>query len=79
VMDQCRTLSETNLGFSRELQKAKLMIETLEAVLMMLYTHPSAREVSQMHHRLTGRDPSAGDDVDPVIASRVSTGSLARN
>jgi predicted metal-dependent RNase len=37
VMEQCRALSSTNLGLAQELGKAKIMVETLEAVLMMLW------------------------------------------
>ena len=36
VITQCRGLSETNLALGQELQKAKVMVETLEAVIMML-------------------------------------------
>lgn len=38
VMNQCLVISNTNLALSRELEKAKVMVETLEAVLMLLYT-----------------------------------------
>lgn len=34
----CQILSNSNLALSGELQKAKLMVETLEAVIQMLYT-----------------------------------------
>ena len=34
----CQLLSNSNLALSQELQKAKLMVETLEAVIQMLYT-----------------------------------------
>ena len=60
-MSQCQALSETNVGLGRELLRVKVMVETLEAVLMMVYTHPSAKEVSRAHHRLTGREPSTED------------------
>jgi hypothetical protein len=38
VMNQCLVISNTNLSLSRELEKAKVMVETLEAVIMLLYT-----------------------------------------
>ena len=68
MMNQCQSLSETNLSLSQDLQKAKLMIETLEAVIMMLYTHPSANEVSLAHHGLTDREPSGEDRADSSAA-----------
>lgn len=37
VMNQCQLLSNSNIGLSQELRKAKLMVETLEAVIMMFY------------------------------------------
>jgi len=40
VMNQCQVVSNTNTALSRDLQKAKLMIETLEAVIVLLYTTP---------------------------------------
>lgn len=36
----CDLLSNSNLALSQELQKAKLMVETLEAVIQMLYNSP---------------------------------------
>jgi len=44
VMNQCQIVSNTNLGLSRELQKAKLMIETLEAVIVLLYKTSKERD-----------------------------------
>jgi hypothetical protein len=41
---QCQFLSNTNLALSREYQKAKLMIETLEAVIIMLYKLSPTRD-----------------------------------
>jgi chromosome segregation ATPase len=57
LINQCRGLSETNLALAKDIQKSKSMVETLEAVIMMLFTHLSAKEVSLTHHRLKGRRP----------------------
>lgn len=38
VMKQCQIVSNTNVVLSKELGKAKLMVETLEAVIVLLYT-----------------------------------------
>lgn len=38
VMSQCQLVSNTSLAISQELQKAKLIVETLEAVIVLLYT-----------------------------------------
>jgi hypothetical protein len=38
VMNQCQLVSNANLALSGELRKAKFMVETLEAVIMLLYT-----------------------------------------
>jgi hypothetical protein len=39
VVNQCQHLSNTNLALTQELEKRKLIVETLEAVIMMLHTH----------------------------------------
>jgi hypothetical protein len=62
ALDQCRTLADTNLRLGREFQRAKLMVETLESVLMMFYTHPSTKT------RLMGRDPSSEERANSVPA-----------
>ena len=51
VINQCQLTSNTNLVLSRELQKAKLMVETLEAVIVLLYTTSKDKD---------GRDSKAG-------------------
>jgi DNA repair exonuclease SbcCD nuclease subunit len=51
MMDQCQLVSNTNLAISQELQKAKLMVETLEAVIVLLYTTSKDKD---------GRDGTAG-------------------
>jgi hypothetical protein len=38
AINQCQLVSNTNLALSQELRKAKLMVETLEAVILLLYT-----------------------------------------
>ncbi|KAH6664013.1 hypothetical protein B0J14DRAFT_682541, partial [Halenospora varia] len=38
MMSQCQLVSNTNLALSQELQKGRLMVETLEAVIVLLYT-----------------------------------------
>ena len=68
MISQYQALSNANLGLCQELQKAKVMVETLEAVLMMFYTHPSAKEISQTHQRLTGRAPPGEDRPDSADA-----------
>jgi hypothetical protein len=45
VMNQCQLVSNANLALSQELRKAKLMVETLEAVILLLYT--SSRKMSE--------------------------------
>lgn len=37
MRNHCHIMSNTNLALSQELQKGKFMVETLEAVLQMLY------------------------------------------
>jgi hypothetical protein len=37
LMNQCQVLSNSSMALSQELWKAKLMVETLEAVIMMFY------------------------------------------
>jgi hypothetical protein len=44
MMSQCQLASNTNLALSKELRKAKLMVETLEAVIVLLYTSHSGKE-----------------------------------
>ena len=51
VMGQCQLMSNTSLALSQELQKAKLMVETLEAVIVLLYTTSKDEN---------GRDGTAG-------------------
>ncbi len=38
VINQCKLVSNASQAISQELQKAKLMVETLEAVIVLLYT-----------------------------------------
>lgn len=38
VMNQCQLVSNANVALSEELRKAKFMVETLEAVILLLYT-----------------------------------------
>ena len=44
VMNQCQLVSNTNLALSKELGKAKLMVETLEAIILLLYTSHSGKD-----------------------------------
>ena len=59
VMNQCQLLSSTNLALSQELRKAKLMVETLEAVIMMLYKSSPEKENST-GTAYSGEDAAAG-------------------
>lgn len=47
MANQCQLLSNANLALSQELRKAKLMVETLEAVILMLYKLSPERDVSR--------------------------------
>jgi chromosome segregation ATPase len=47
LMSQCQQLSNTNINLVRENERARSMVETLEAVIMMLYTHPTRTEATQ--------------------------------
>ena len=38
AMNHCQMVSNTNLALSKELGKAKLMVETLEGVILLLHT-----------------------------------------
>jgi hypothetical protein len=45
AMNQCQLVSNANLALSEELRKAKFMVETLEAVILLLYT--SSRKMGE--------------------------------
>jgi hypothetical protein len=45
VRNQCELVSNANLALSNELRKAKFMVETLEAVILLLYT--SSRKIGE--------------------------------
>jgi hypothetical protein len=45
LMNQCQLISNANLALSGELRKAKSMVETLEAVILLLYT--SSRKIGE--------------------------------
>jgi hypothetical protein len=57
MANQYQLLSNTNFAIAQELQKAKLMVETLEAVILMLYKlspdRDKSREVSQSNGKAT--------------------------
>ena len=55
VMNQCQMVSNTNMALSKELGKAKLMVETLEAVILLLYTSRSGKD------GCTGKSQSNGE------------------
>jgi hypothetical protein len=44
-VNQCQLISNANLALSGELRKAKFMVETLEAVILLLYT--SSRKIGE--------------------------------
>jgi uncharacterized protein YigA (DUF484 family) len=44
AINQSLLTSNTNLALSKELQKAKLMVETLESVIVLLYTTSKDKE-----------------------------------
>jgi hypothetical protein len=45
LVNQCQLISNANLALSGELRKAKFMVETLEAVILLLYT--SSRKIGE--------------------------------
>ena len=45
LMNQCQLVSNANLALSEELRKRTFMVETLEAVILLLYT--SSRKIGE--------------------------------
>ncbi|RDL36271.1 uncharacterized protein BP5553_06883 [Venustampulla echinocandica] len=44
IMKQCQLASNTSLAISEDLRRAKIMVETLEAVIVLLYTSSKDRD-----------------------------------
>jgi chromosome segregation ATPase len=62
LMSQCQQLSNANVGLTRENEKARYMVETLEAVLMML--HAPRKEAMQAAY--LSRDSSGAGGLSEV-------------
>lgn len=62
LMSQCQQLSNANLGLTRENEKTKSMVETLEAVLMML--HAPRKEAMQAPYQSSDVRPGSGAGVE---------------
>ena len=60
LMSQCQQLSNANLGLTRENEKTKFMVETLEAVLMMLHAPRKEATQAPYHLREMGSGNGAG-------------------
>jgi hypothetical protein len=65
MMNQCQLLSNANLALSQDLRKAKLMVETLEAVIMMFYTSSIDKGGSVGTSSSNGKRVSSDNEVGP--------------
>jgi myosin heavy subunit len=60
LMGQCQQLSNTNIGLARENEKAKFMVETLEAVILMLHG-PTRKEAAEAAYRSRDIEQAGGE------------------
>lgn len=56
LKDQLGFVSNTNISLNQQNLKSKIMVETLEAVLLMFYTSPSRKDILQDHYKMVEKD-----------------------